>query len=296
MSLDVKNVSSEKLSPPRKRPWYDHVNKMFIIGFIILTPLLLMAILAPFLTFLDPTTINASQKLFPPSWAHPFGTDHFGRDVLARTVYGSQISLRVGLGATLLTAIFGISLGVASGWNNWADAIIGRISDSLMIFPGFVLAIMIMAAIGPSEFNVILSVTVLYVPRVIRTVRASVIEFRDAEFVEAARTVGASDLRLLFLHILPKAAGPVMVQLSFGFAWAILVEAGLSFLGLGTPPPTPSWGSMIADARDFIRTAWWLITVPGCMITLAVLSLNMIGDGLRDMLDPRVQSGGDQRW
>ncbi|MDG2406697.1 MAG: ABC transporter permease, partial [Paracoccaceae bacterium] len=287
-------LNAEKLVPLRTPAWYRQVNKMFVVGFIILTPLLLMAILAQFLNFLDPTTINPSQKLLPPSWVYPLGTDHFGRDVLARTVYGSQISLRVGLGATLLTAVFGIFLGAASGWNNWADAIIGRISDSLMIFPGFVLAIMIMAAIGPSEFNVILSVTVLYVPRVIRTVRASVIEFRDAEFVEAARTVGAGELRLLFLHILPKAVGPVMVQLSFCFAWAILVEAGLSFLGLGTPPPAPSWGSMIAEARDFIRSAWWLITVPGCMITLAVLGLNMIGDGLRDMLDPRIRSRVDQ--
>jgi peptide/nickel transport system permease protein len=293
MSIDRNSIRLEKLSPPRDRAWYSRVNKMFVVGIIILIPLILMAVLAPFLTFLDPTTINAPQKLLPPSWEHPFGTDHFGRDVLARIVYGSQISLRVGFGSTLLTAVFGISLGVASGWYAWADTIIGRVSDSLMIFPGFVLAIMIMAAIGPSDLNVIISVTVLYVPRVIRTVRASVIEFRDAEFVEAARTIGAGDLRLLFLHILPKAAGPLMVQLSFGFAWAILVEAGLSFLGLGTPPPTPSWGSMIADARDFIRSAWWLITVPGCMITLAVLSLNMIGDGLRDMLDPRLQSIGE---
>jgi len=269
------------------------LNGMVVAGSLILIPLVLMAVFASFLTFLDPLSIDASQKLLAPSWAHPFGTDHFGRDVLARTMYGAQISLRVGFGSMLLTALFGILFGVISGWYNLADVIIGRFTDSLMIFPGFVLAIMIMAAIGPSELNVIISVTVLYIPRVIRTVRASVVEFRDAEFVEAARTVGVGDFRLLFLHILPKAAGPVMVQLSFGFAWAVLVEAGLSFLGLGTPPPAPSWGSMISDARDFIRSAWWLITIPGCMITLAVLSLNLIGDGLRDMLDPRLQSRGE---
>jgi peptide/nickel transport system permease protein len=270
------------------------VNGMVIAGSLILIPLVLMAVLAPAMTFLDPLSIDALQKLLPPSWEHPFGTDHFGRDVLARTLYGAQISLRVGFGSMLLTAVFGILLGVVSGWYRWADAIIGRFSDSLMIFPGFVLAIMIMAAIGPSELNVIISVAVLYIPRVIRTVRASIIEFRDAEFVEAARSVGVGDFRLLFLHILPKATGPVLVQLSFGFAWAVLVEAGLSFLGLGTPAPAPSWGNMIADARDFIRSAWWLITVPGCMITLAVLSLNLIGDGLRDMLDPRLKSRGEQ--
>ena len=293
MSGDPASTRSGDLSPPYAGAWRMRVNGMFVTGCLILAPLVLMALSASYLTFLDPLSINAPQKLLPPSWAHPFGTDHFGRDVLARTVYGAQISLRVGFGATLLTALFGILLGVVSGWYGWADAIIGRVSDSLMIFPGFVLAIMILAAIGPSELNVVISVTVLYVPRVIRTVRASIIEFRDAEFVDAARTVGVSDFRLLFLHIFPHAAGPVMVQLSFGFAWAVLVEAGLSFLGLGTPPPTPSWGSMIADARDFIRSAWWLMTIPGCMITLAVLSLNLIGDGLRDMLDPRLQNRGD---
>ena len=290
MSSGPASTRSGTLSPPSDSAWRIRVNGMFVVGCLILAPLILMALSASYLTFLDPLSINAPQQLQPPSWAHPFGTDHFGRDVLARTVHGAQISLRVGFGATLLTAIFGILLGVISGWYRWADAIIGRVADSLMIFPGFVLAIMILAAIGPSELNVVISVTVLYVPRVIRTVRASVIEFREAEFVLAARTVGVGDFRLLFLHILPHAAGPVIVQLSFGFAWAILVEVGLSFLGLGTPPPAPSWGSMIADARDFIRSAWWLMTIPGCMITLAVLGLNMIGDGLRDMLDPRLQT------
>ncbi len=265
-------------------------NGMLIAGGLILLALTCMAVFAPLLTPIDPLTIDPGNSLQPPSWAHPFGTDHFGRDAFARTVYGARISLRVGFGATLLTAVLGILLGTLSGWSRTADAIIGRISDSLMIFPGFVLAILILAAIGPSELNVIISVTVLYVPRVIRTVRASVIEFRDADFVQAARTVGVGDGRILFLHILPNAVGPVMVQLSFGFAWAILVEAGLSFLGLGTPPPDPSWGNMIADARDFIRSAWWLITIPGVMITLAVLALNLLGDGLRDKLDPRLQS------
>lgn len=265
-------------------------NGMLVTGGSILLVLVLVAVFAPVITPVDPLTIDPVNKLKPPSWEHPFGTDHFGRDSFARTIYGARISLRVGFGATVLTAILGILFGTLSGWNRTADAIIGRFSDSLMIFPGFVLAILILAAIGPSELNVIISVTVLYVPRVIRTVRASVIEFREADFVQAARTVGVGDIRILFLHILPNAIGPVMVQLSFGFAWAILVEAGLSFLGLGTPPPTPSWGNMIADARDFIRSAWWLITIPGLMITLAVLALNLMGDGLRDKLDPRLQS------
>lgn len=285
--------AAERSLPDTLLSWRGRTNAMLLSGCAILLPLVLMALAAPYLTSVDPLSINAAQKLLPPQWAHPFGTDQFGRDVLARTVYGARISLRVGFGATLLIAFFGILLGILSGWYRWTDAIIGRISDSLMIFPGFVLAIMIMAAIGPAEINVIISVTVLYVPRVIRTVRASVIEFREADFVQAARSVGVGDFRLLFLHILPNAVGPVMVQLSYGFAWAVLVEAGLSFLGLGTPPPTPSWGNMISDARDFIRSAWWLMSIPGCMISLAVLSLNLIGDGLRDMLDPRLQNKTD---
>jgi peptide/nickel transport system permease protein len=209
--------------------------------------------------------------------------------VLDRLIIGAHISLRVAFAATLLTAVLGIALGALSGQYRLADSIIGRFSDALLVFPGFVLAIMILAALGPSELNVVLAVVVLYVPRVIRTVRASIIEFRSADFVQAARAVGVGDMRLLVVHILPKSFGPVMVQLTFGFAWAILVEAGLSFLGLGPPPPSPSWGNMISAAREFIRTAPWIMIAPGVMITVTVLSLNLIGDGLRDLVDPRLQ-------
>lgn len=264
------------------------LNGMLVAGGLILLPLAAVALFAPALP-LDPLSIDATRQLFSPSWEHPFGTDQFGRDVLARSIHGARLSLALGLGAMVLTAVFGVVLGALSGWYRWADAIIGRVTDTLMVFPGFVLAILIMAAIGPSAVNVVLAVAVLYVPRVIRTVRASIVEFRDAEFVEAARTVGVGDFRLLFAHLLPKAVGPTLVQLSFGFAWAVLVEAGLSFLGLGTPPPAPSWGGMIAEAREFIRSAWWLITIPGLLITLAVLGLNLVGDGLRDLVDPRLR-------
>lgn len=270
--------------------WRAHANPMLISGLAILVPLIVVAVFVPLLTTIDPLAINAGAKLQPPGAGHLLGTDEFGRDVLARIIVGARISLRVAFAATALTAVFGILLGTLSGQYRWADAIIGRISDSLLIFPGFVLAIMILAAIGPAEINVVLAVVVLYVPRVIRTVRASVIEFREADFVQAARSVGVGDLRLLVVHILPTAVGPIMVQLTFGFAWAILVEAGLSFLGLGPPPPNPSWGNMISDAREFIRTAPWLMIAPGTMISLAVLSLNLLGDGLRDTLDPRLQN------
>jgi peptide/nickel transport system permease protein len=174
-----------------------------------------------------------------------------------------------------------------------ADIVISQVSDALLMFPGVVLAIMILAALGPSEVNVVFAVFVLYVPRVIRTVRASVLEYRDADFVIAARSIGASKWRVLVLHILPRAVGPITVQLSLGFASAILVEAGLSFLGLGAPPPAPTLGNMVAGAREFIRSAPWLMIAPGALITFTVLGLNLVGDGLRDLLDPR--SGAARR-
>ncbi len=263
---------------------------MLFSGGIVLALLVLAALLLPLLMNIDPLTINVENKLLPPSAKHWLGTDEFGREVLDRLIIGAHISLRVAFGATILTAIFGIILGALSGQYPLADSIIGRFSDALMIFPGFVLAIMILAAIGPSEFNVIIAVVVLYVPRVIRTVRASFIEYRSADFVQAARALGVGDMRLMIMHILPKSIGPVMVQLTFGFAWAILVEAGLSFLGLGPPPPNPSWGNMVSTAREFIRSAPWLMIAPGVMITITVLSLNLIGDGLRDLVDPRLRS------
>ncbi|MCB9969503.1 MAG: ABC transporter permease [Geminicoccaceae bacterium] len=262
---------------------------MLLSGGTVLALVVLASLFVPLLVEIDPLGIDVAQKLLPPSAEHWLGTDEFGREVLDRLIIGAHISLRVAFAATLLTAVLGIALGALSGQYRLADSIIGRFSDALLVFPGFVLAIMILAALGPSELNVVLAVVVLYVPRVIRTVRASIIEFRSADFVQAARAVGVGDMRLLVVHILPKSFGPVMVQLTFGFAWAILVEAGLSFLGLGPPPPSPSWGNMISAAREFIRTAPWIMIAPGVMITITVLSLNLIGDGLRDLVDPRLQ-------
>lgn len=267
-------------------------NPMLVFGLLMLALLILFTLFTPLLVHIDPLTISATDKLQPPSWSHPFGTDELGRDQLSRLVVGGGISLRIAFAATILTAIFGVGLGMVSGQYPAVDIVVSQISDSLLIFPGVVLAIMILAALGPSELNVMIAVFVLYVPRVIRTVRAAVLEFRDADFVLAARSLGASDLRVLVLHIFPRAIGPTMVQLSLGFSSAILVEAGLSFLGLGAPPPAPTWGGMVSGAREYIRSAPWLMIAPGAIITFAVLSLNLIGDGLRDMLDPRSKSAG----
>ncbi len=267
-------------------------NPMLAAGLLMLILLFLFALLTPLFVRIDPLTISAAAKLQPPSWTHLLGTDELGRDQLSRLVVGSHISLRIAIAATVLTAIFGIGLGMVSGQYPAVDIVVSQVSDSLLIFPGVVLAIMILAALGPSELNVIIAVFVLYVPRLIRTVRAAVIEYRNADFVLAARSLGASDLRILALHIFPRAIGPIMVQLSLGFSSAILVEAGLSFLGLGAPPPAPTWGGMISGAREYIRSAPWLMIAPGAIITYAVLSLNLVGDGLRDMLDPRSRKVG----
>lgn len=269
-------------------------NPMLGSGIVIIFLVAAFAVLVPTLMSLDPYSISATEKLQPPSFLHPMGTDALGRDALSRLVVGTHISLSIAISATLLTAIFGIGLGMIAGQFPKLDIIISQFSDALLIFPGVVLAIMILAALGPSQANVILAVFVLYVPRVIRTVRASVLEYRDADFVAAARSIGASTPRILALHIFPRAIGPIMVQLSLGFSSAILVEAGLSFLGLGAPPPAPTWGNMISNAREFIRSAPWLMIAPGVLITVTVLGLNLIGDGLRDMFDPRTRRSADR--
>jgi len=264
-------------------------NRSFLLGTLILIPIIFMAVSAPFLSSYDPIKMNLEDKLVPPGWEHLFGTDEFGRDIFSRIVYGARISLRVGGSTAVLVCLLGILLGSATGYYRKVDVVLMRVVDALMIFPGLLLGILIMAAVGPSELNVILAMTILYTPRIARVVRASVLEAKTMDYTDAARVLGLSNPRILFLHILPNCLGPVIVQITFGFAWAIMTEAGMSFLGLGTPPPAPSWGNIISDGREFIRTAPWIMIFPGIMISITVLGLNLMGDGLRDILDPRLR-------
>lgn len=264
--------------------------RLLVAGLAIVVPLVVLVTLVPPLLGLDPTQIDLANKLRPPSWRYPLGTDEYGRDLLARVLYGGRLSLSVGALTAVTTGLLGVILGALAAVSRTADAVIGRIVDALMIFPGMILGIMIVAALGPSAVNVVLAMTILYTPRIIRIIRASVLEIRELEFVEAARAIGASQVRLLGRHVLPSAMAPLVVQLTFGFAWAILVESGLSFLGLGTPPPAPSWGNIISDGRLLIRTAPWIMVSAGVMISAAVMGLNLLGDGLRDLLDPRLQA------
>jgi peptide/nickel transport system permease protein len=247
------------------------------------------AVAAPLLSPYDPTALNVNDRLLPPGHAHPFGTDEFGRDILSRTLYGARLSLLVGALVTLLATSAGIIAGLTAGASPRVDRILMRVMDGLMAFPDVLLAIGLLASLGPSVRNVILSLGFVYTPRIARVVRAAVLVVIRLEYVEAARAVGASGARILARHILVNCASPVIVQATFITAYAMLGEAALSFLGVGVPPQIPTWGGIISAGQVFLRQAPWISIFPGIAIILSVLALNLIGDGLRDFLDPRLR-------
>jgi peptide/nickel transport system permease protein len=247
------------------------------------------ALAAPLLAPFDPVALNVSDRLMPPGHPHPFGSDEFGRDILSRTLYGARLSLLVGALVTLLATTAGIIIGLATGASPKTDRVLMRIMDGVMAFPDILLAIALMASLGPSVRNVILSLGFVYTPRVARVVRAAVLVVIRLEYVEAARAVGASGARVLARHILVNCASPVIVQATFITAYAMLGEAALSFLGVGVPPQVPTWGGIISAGQVYLRQAAWISIFPGVAIILSVLALNLIGDGLRDFLDPRLR-------
>jgi peptide/nickel transport system permease protein len=229
------------------------------------------------------------ERLRPPSAAHLLGTDDFGRDILSRILYGSRISLQVGFVAVGIAGSIGILFGLLAGYlGGWVDNLLMRTMDVLLAFPAILLAVTIMALLGPNTTNVMIAIGIAYIPIFARVVRGTVLSIKPNEYVEAARAVGASELRTLVQHIVPGTSGPIIVQVSLALAYAILAEAALSFLGLGTQPPTPTWGSMLSFGREFVREAPWFAFFPGFAIFLTVLSLNLVGDGLSDALDPRL--------
>ena len=265
-------------------------NKLFVIGSILILIVLTFAIFAPIITKFDPIKIDTDNSLQPVSYIHYFGTDELGRDVFSRVIHGSRISLYVGFFAAIISGIIGMVLGLFAGYYQKFDNVLSRFVDGLLVFPGLIMAILIVAALGPSINNVIIAMVTLYTPQIIRVVRGSVVSIKNEDYIDAVRVVGASDMRILFIHILPNSLAPLIVQVTFGFAWAILVEAGISFLGLGMPPPNPSWGNIISDGRNFVYTAPWIMFFPGIAISLAVMGLNFIGDGLRDLTDSRIRN------
>lgn len=264
-------------------------HRSFRVGFTIVVVLAVAALFAPWITSLDPTAMRARIRFRPPQEAYWFGTDNFGRDVFTRCLYGARLSLTIGLGVALLSGVIGAAAGIASAQFRRIDAIMMRLMDGLLAFPAIILAIGLAAAMGPNIGSLIIALSVAYIPRTARIVRASALVVRELEFVDAARVSGASSLRIIWRHLLPNCMGPLLVQLTFVFAYAILAEAALSFLGIGPPPPAPSWGNIIAEGRDMAVEAWWIMFFPGLAISLATLGMNLLGDGLRDVLDPRLK-------
>jgi len=260
---------------------------MAVIGAAVLTVMLLVAVGAPLLTFYDPIAINTAERIRPPSAEHWFGTDGFGRDVFARTLYGARVSLAVGFAVAVLSTLIGLAIGLLSGYLRAADAIIMRFMDGMMAIPGVLLAIAIMALTRAGIGTVIFAITVAEIPRMVRVVRGVVLTIREQTYIEACIAGGTRLPRILWRHILPNALAPVIVQATFVFASAVIIEAYLSFLGAGIPPEIPSWGNIMADGRSLVMIAIWLIMFPGIFLGIMVFSVNLLGDGLRDALDPR---------
>ena len=263
-------------------------NPNMALGFAILIIISFFTIFAGSVDRYDPLKLAPIDRLQSPSSAHWFGTDTTGRDVYSRTIHGGRVSMLVGFSVAVLTVAAGMTIGLISGYNRGADMIIQRFMDALMSFPTLLLALALIATLGSSINNVILVITVVDTPRMVRVVRGQVLSLREVQFVEAARAVGAPTWRVLMLHVAPNTFAPVIVQATFVFAQAVLIEAGLSFLGLGIPPQLPSWGNILAQGRIFIQTAVWIAFFPGLILTITVLAINLVGDGLRDALDPKL--------
>ncbi|MBV9783907.1 MAG: ABC transporter permease [Acidisphaera sp.] len=264
-------------------------HRLFVSGLVLFGVILAAAVLAPVIAPADPTRIAMRQKFLPPGAGHLFGTDNLGRSLWSRVIWGAQLSVLMGLAVVGLNAVFGTAVGALAGYYRRLDNVLMRINDALMAFPAILLAIGITAVLGPSTGDVILALAIVYIPRTARIVRSSVIVVREMEYVQAARACGAGDWRILRRHILPNSMAPLIVQLSFLFAYAVLTEATLSFLGLGAVPPTPTWGNIMAEGRQYMVEAPWIIAIPGVALMVTVLGLNMLGDGLRDVLDPRLR-------
>ena len=259
-----------------------------LIGAFMLLLLVLMAVLAPFLGTVDPQAISPVRRLRQPSEMYWFGTDMLGRDVYSRVIYGSRVSLAVGLAVAALATGIGLAIGLVTGFVRWLDGIVMRVMDGLMSIPGVLLAIALIALTRASLVNVIIAITVTEVPRVVRLFRCLVLSLREQPYVDAAIAAGTRTARILTRHILPNTVAPLLVQGTYICASAMLTEAILSFLGAGTPPNIPSWGNIMAEARSLFQIANYLIFFPGLFLSLTVLSVNLVGDGLRDALDPRL--------
>ncbi len=264
-------------------------NRNVAVGAAVLLTLLGAALLAPVLSTHVPTRLDPASRLVPPGAGHYLGTDEFGRDVYSLVLHGARVSLLVGGVTMLLTTLGGTLIGLVAGYYRRLDLVLMRVMDGLMAFPAILLAIALMAARGPGVWNVIAALSLVYMPRTALLTRSTVLSLRELDYVHAARALGRSDLTVAFRHVLPNCLAPLVVQSTFIFAYAVLAEAILGFLGVGVPPYVPSWGNVIASGKNVIREAVWVSLFPGLALTAAGLSLNLLGDGLRDTLDPRLR-------
>jgi peptide/nickel transport system permease protein len=269
------------------------VNLPLIVGGALVLGIAMVAVFAPVLSPRDPIAIDPASRLRPPGPEHRFGTDRLGRDVLSRIMYGGRVAVVVGAVAVGIGAGIGITVGLFSGFRGGTtDLILMRVIDGLMAFPALLLAILIIASLGPGHIQAMTAIGIVLVPTFARLARAQTLVVRNQEFVTAARALGARDALLVVRHIVPNVAGPLLIQTTVAFSGAVLAEASLSYLGLGAQPPTPSWGSMLQEARDVLFVGPWMAVWPGLAIAAAVLGWNLLGDGLRDLVDPRLRRGG----
>ncbi|MCX5853013.1 MAG: ABC transporter permease [Deltaproteobacteria bacterium] len=265
-------------------------NKMAFAGSVFVALLFIVSIFAPWIAPCDPNQINLQRVLMPPSGDHFFGTDQLGRDVFSRMIWGARISLKVGFVATGIAILIGAVLGAVSGfYGRWVDAVIMRFVDIMLCFPAFFLILAVIALLEPSIWNIMIIIGLTGWMGITRLVRADFISLKERDFVLAARAIGAGDLRIIFVHILPNAMASILVAATLGVAGAILTESALSFLGIGVQPPTPSWGNILTAGKDNIDIAWWLSLYPGMAILVTVLGYNLLGEGIRDSLDPRLK-------
>jgi peptide/nickel transport system permease protein len=285
----TQTLASERPSSTWKwiRVWLSH--RSVLIGMIALSLLFFLAIFANVLSPYPPNSLDTSRILSSPNLDNIFGTDHFGRDVFSRVSFGARISLGVGFMVITVTGVAGSIVGLISGYVRWVDNVLMRFMDILMAFPGFILAIGIMAILGPRLSNVVVALSIVYTPLVARVIRGTTLQLRELQYVEAARAIGGTNIRILARHIFPNCVAPLTVQLTVIFAYAVLAEAGLSFIGAGVPPEVPSWGIVLSEGRDYLQTAPWIALFAGTSITITVLAVNLLGDGLRDVTDPHLR-------
>ncbi len=276
----------------RKREFWARFssNRLALTGLALVAAMFVVSLAAPWLAPYDPNAIDLKVALMGPSWAHPLGTDNLGRDVLSRIIFGSQISLKVGFVAVGLATVIGLLVGSLAGfYGGWVDQALMRLVDLMLCFPAFFLILAVIAVLEPTIWNIMVVIGLTSWMGVARLVRAEFLTLREREFVSAARALGASDARIILRHMLPNALAPVMVSATLGVAGAILTESALSFLGLGVQPPTPSWGNILTAGKDNIEIAWWLSVFPGLAILVTVMSYNLLGEGIREAIDPRLK-------